>query len=339
MTPLDILVVAPNVGSSFVEADLAGLASRGYRVERIAFSQYRGKASYLRDLAARLRRGRPPLVLLWFLAPAYALETIALARLFRAKIALIPGGLEVDYVPELGLGGLRWPHNRVRQRTGVRRVDLVLPHSRFLASRVEALARPRQMELVELGIDVDRFTPNGGAKEQLVLTACFGVTRETAPLKGLPTFLDAAARLPSTSFVVVGRSGGDDELDRLAAAAPPNVTFTGWVSDDELLALYRRAKVYAQLSAHEAFGVAVVEAMACDCLPVLTDRGSLPEVAGDEARYVPYGSVDAAADALRAALAEPDGRGASARRRIVERYPFDRRLERLDIALAPYARQ
>jgi glycosyltransferase involved in cell wall biosynthesis len=338
MSGLDILVVAPNAGSSFVEADVAGLTERGRHVERIAFGDYRNKLSYLRDLAKHLRR-RPALVLLWFLSPAYALETIALARAFRAHVALVVGGLEVDYVPELGLGGLRWRHNRVRQKIGLRSVDVVLPHSRFLMNRIEALARPRRIELVELGIDVGRFTPDGRAKEPLVLTVCFEVTRETAPLKGLPAFIGAAAQLPDASFVVVGRSAGDGELDRLKAGSTPNVSFTGRVSDDELLALYRRAKVYAQLSAHEAFGVAVVEGIACGCLPVLSDRGSLPEVAGDDAIYVPYGSADNAAEAVRAALAAPDEVGLYGRARVVERYSLERRLEQLDTVLEPYLRR
>jgi glycosyltransferase involved in cell wall biosynthesis len=334
MSPLDILVVAPNVGSSFVEADIDGLAQRGFRVERIAFRDFSGKTSYLRDLATRLRRDRPAIVVLWFLSPAYALETIALARLFGAQVWLIVGGLEVDYVPELGLGGLRWPHNRLRQRIGIRSVDLVLPHSHFVAGRIEALGRPRKLELVELGIDVRHFSPDGTPKEPLVLTVCFEVTRETAPLKGLPAFFEAASLLPDTSFVVVGRSGGDDELDRLIASAPPNVTLTGRVSDEELLRLYRRAKVYAQLSAHEAFGVAVVESMACGCLPVLSDRGSLPEVAGDVAAYVPFGSGPDAAEAIRASLAEPDDRGLRGRRRVAEHYDVERRLDRLATLVA-----
>jgi glycosyltransferase involved in cell wall biosynthesis len=334
---LDILVVAPNVGSSFVEADVAGLESRGFRVERIAYRDYRGKPAFLREVARRLRRDRPPLVLLWFLSPAYALETVALARTFGARVGLIVGGLEVDYVPELRLGGLRWPHNRLRQRAGVRAVDIVLPHSRFVAGRIEALVRPRRLELVELGVDVGRFTPDGRAKEQLVLTVCFEVTRETAVLKGLPTLLDTAARLPEVAFVVVGRSGGDDELARLEGAAPANVTFTGAVSDEELIELYRRAKVYAQLSAHEAFGVAVVESMACECIPVLSDRGSLPEVAGGEAQYVSFGSTGQSVDATQAALSEPEGSGSTRRRRVVERYDVQRRFDTLAAVLEPYA--
>lgn len=339
MSGLDILVVAPNVGSTFVEADVAGLAARGRNVERIAFHDYPSKLAYLRDLLRRLRRDRPPIVLLWFLAPAYSLETIALARLFGTRVALVVGGLEVDFVPELGLGGLRWPHNRLRQRVGLRAVDLAVTHSRFLVGRIEALAEPRRLELVELGIDLERFSRNGSAKEQLVMTVCFEVTRETAALKGLPTFIAAAARIPDATFVVVGRPGRDDGLERLSSSAPSNVIFTGRVTDDELIALYRRAKVYAQLSAHEAFGVAVVESMACECIPVLTDRGSLPEVAGPDATYVPFASADDTVKAFRAALAETDDRAARVRQHVTERYAIQPRFERLDALLAPLLRR
>ena len=77
------------------------------------------------------------------------------------------------------------------------------------------------------------------------------------------------------------------------------------------------AKVYAQLSYHEGFGVAVAEAMACGCIPVTTDRGSLPEVGGGIGYCVPVDDPTAAAAAFRAAVDEPDpARGVRAREHI-----------------------
>ena len=55
--------------------------------------------------------------------------------------------------------------------------------------------------------------------------------------------------------------------------APPNVTLTGWVEEDELDALYRRAAVYVQASRHEGFGLSVAEAMLAGDIPVVTARG------------------------------------------------------------------
>jgi glycosyltransferase involved in cell wall biosynthesis len=332
-TPLDILVIAPNAGSSFVEKDVEGLG-RHFVVDRIAYRDYPGKLAFLRDVGRRLRSQRPALVLLWFLTPAYSLETMALARLFGSRVAVVVGGLEVDYVPELGLGGLRWPHNRVRQRIGIRSADLVVAHSRFLAERIERVATPRRLEILALGVDTDRFSPDG-AKERLAMTTCFEVTQETAPLKGLPAFVGAAGLIPDTQFVLVGQAR-DDALDRLAEQAPPNVRFAGRVSDDELLDLFRRAKVYVQVSAHESFGVAVVESMSCGCVPVLAEQAALPEVAGDAALYVPFGDTERTAAAIRTALELPDAAGRRGRERALERYSIEQRFDRLAGLLRPF---
>lgn len=66
----------------------------------------------------------------------------------------------------------------------------------------------------------------------------------------------------------------------------PFVKSTGYVSDEELVALYNRADIFAFPSLYEGFGLPAIEAMACGT-PVLTSRvSSLPEVAGDAALYV-----------------------------------------------------
>ena len=68
-----------------------------------------------------------------------------------------------------------------------------------------------------------------------------------------------------------------------------HIEFTGFVTDDELLGWYQRAKVYCQLSYYESFGMAAAEAMLCECVPVVTRKGALPEVVGETGFYVEYG--------------------------------------------------
>ena len=58
-----------------------------------------------------------------------------------------------------------------------------------------------------------------------------------------------------------------------------------YVSDSELVALYRNAACFVFPSLYEGFGLPPVEAMACGC-PVLAARAaSMPEVCGDAAQY------------------------------------------------------
>ena len=64
------------------------------------------------------------------------------------------------------------------------------------------------------------------------------------------------------------------------------VEFRGYVRDEERPRLYRQARMLVLPSLEEGFGLPVLEAMACGVPVVVSDRGSLPEVAGDAATPV-----------------------------------------------------
>lgn len=63
------------------------------------------------------------------------------------------------------------------------------------------------------------------------------------------------------------------------------VIYTGSVTDEELVGLYRNAAVFVMPSKEEGFGIPLLEAMACGCPVVSSNKGSLPEVGGDAAIY------------------------------------------------------
>lgn len=63
------------------------------------------------------------------------------------------------------------------------------------------------------------------------------------------------------------------------------IIFTGHISDEELVGLYKNAKCFVMPSLEEGFGIPLLEAMACGCPVVSSNAGSLPEVGGDAALY------------------------------------------------------
>lgn len=85
----------------------------------------------------------------------------------------------------------------------------------------------------------------------------------------------------------------------------------------------RRSAIYAQLSAHEGFGIALAEAMLTGATPVVTREGAIPEVAGPIAEYVPYGDAKETARGIERALSSL--RGEEARKRIMTEFPLERR--------------
>lgn len=80
----------------------------------------------------------------------------------------------------------------------------------------------------------------------------------------------------------------------------------GFVSNEELRALYQRASVFVMPSTLEGFGLPVIEAMAAECPVVCSTGGSLAEVAGGAALLFDPQDAETAANHLRA-LAENIG--------------------------------
>jgi glycosyltransferase involved in cell wall biosynthesis len=129
------------------------------------------------------------------------------------------------------------------------------------------------------------------------------------PRKNLRRLLAAwqhlGARKEGVTLLVAGTTGHvfrDAGLDPL----PTDVRPIGFVSDDDLRALFSGAEAFVFPSLYEGFGLPVLEAMACGAPVICSRAGSLPEVAGDAALLVDPLNSDAIADGLQKVLANRD---------------------------------
>jgi glycosyltransferase involved in cell wall biosynthesis len=84
------------------------------------------------------------------------------------------------------------------------------------------------------------------------------------------------------------------------------VIFTGYVSDEDLPAIYSAADLFVFPSLYEGFGLPPLEAMACGTPVVCSNTASLPEVVGDAAIMVDPHDVEALAEAMHSVLTDPD---------------------------------
>jgi len=67
------------------------------------------------------------------------------------------------------------------------------------------------------------------------------------------------------------------------------VFLTGYIDNNALACLYSGAQAFVYPSIYEGFGLPVLEAMACGCPVICSNKASLPEVAGEAAFYFdPY---------------------------------------------------
>jgi len=166
------------------------------------------------------------------------------------------------------------------------------------------------------GVDFDRFRPEGLRDSELLAEAglndrpfvLFVGTFE--PRKGLDVLLHAfdafAATHPDHELWIAGQAGwGMSETESVLAGHryASRIRRLGFVADEVLPALYRRADVVAYPSRGEGFGLPVLEALACGAAVVTTSGTVMAEVAGTAADLVPVGDADALAEALARAVA------------------------------------
>ena len=80
------------------------------------------------------------------------------------------------------------------------------------------------------------------------------------------------------------------------------IIFTGFVSDEELVALYSKCATFAFVSLYEGFGIPPLEALSCGAKVVVSNTSSLPEVVGDVGITVDPMNQDAITKAMYESL-------------------------------------
>lgn len=130
------------------------------------------------------------------------------------------------------------------------------------------------------------------------------------PRKNLSTLLDAYGRLPAAErerlpLVVSGAPGwGGVRLEDHPLVRSGAVRLAGYVSDRELAALYRGARIMLYPSIYEGYGMPVIEALAVGAPVVASDAASMPEALAGHGRLVDPHDVPGWTESLREALAD-----------------------------------
>ncbi|WP_240407236.1 glycosyltransferase family 4 protein [Gracilibacillus halophilus] len=119
------------------------------------------------------------------------------------------------------------------------------------------------------------------------------------PRKNLPflietynQFLNDKEENKKIKLVITGRSAwGSKEIKNIIKqySLENQVIFTGYVPEKELKSLYSLTEYFVFPSIYEGFGLPLLEAMACETPVITSNVSSLPEVAGNAAKYFnPY---------------------------------------------------
>lgn len=144
-------------------------------------------------------------------------------------------------------------------------------------SRIKSVLKRFPDKFIEIpfGVDAKRFIPRGIVREKAVCELLFVGSLDRAHyFKGLSILIKALILLPNNnwSLKVVGEGDRRETYEKEISAAGLGykIKFLGNVSDKELPIVYREADVFVlpSINKNEAFGLVLLEAMACG-LPVL----------------------------------------------------------------------
>jgi glycosyltransferase involved in cell wall biosynthesis len=215
-------------------------------------------------------------------------------------------------------------HKRLYARallTAVRRkASAVICDSRFTADELMRVVGvpASKIEVIHLGVDeawfavAERTSPE--EKPYFIFVGNVKAHKNVAGL--VNAFGRVADKIPHHLVIVGKKEGfitGDRTVEASAAELGERVKFTGHVDDALLRRYVASAQALVLPSFYEGFGFPPLEAMACGCPAIVSDRASLPEVCGDAALYCNPDDVEdiaarmlevAGNEALRAQLRE-----------------------------------
>ena len=266
---------------------------------------------------------RADVVFGWF-ASWHTFFPITLAWLLGKPSVMIVGGFDTANMPDIGYGYQQGGLRRAASRWIMRRASRLATNSEYSLSEIKRNTPipPERVTVIHHGVP-DPFGEEPGAKEREALTVG-AINHTTLVQKGQVPFAEASRLLEDVTFTHAGK-WLDDSVDELRARAGDNMRFTGWLSDEELHAAYRRATVYVQASRHEGFGLAVAEAMLAGDVPVVMNVTAMPEVVGDAGVLIDSQDPAEVAAGVRRALELGPDAARRARQRILTAFPMERR--------------
>jgi glycosyltransferase involved in cell wall biosynthesis len=213
-----------------------------------------------------------------------------------------------------------WPKLKMVQagyRAAASRAAHVIADSCHTARDIQKILKvaSNRVSTVYLAADREIFHPASVAREEELLHNKFGIRKpyvvvasagnwRTKNLKGALEALELAREIAGAEFQTVAYGPTDalepQNIDELAHKL--NLVQTDYLRTPDLAVLFRHAHAFMMPSLYEGFGLPMVEAMSCGCPVITSDRGSLPEVAGDGAQCFDPLEVEGMSDALVALL-------------------------------------
>lgn len=267
----------------------------------------------------------------WSLLPS------VLGNFFGKKVAIVVHGTDCVSFPMIGYGNLRFPLMRWFTKKSYQIADIILPVSESLVYTENNYYSEETLKfgythhlknvrttykVIPNGLIINDWKSEKNNKEPHSFITV--MTDEQIKRKGGYLIIDVANKLKNCTFYIAGTK------TIKGVEVPENVICLGRLTPDELRKWYNKTRFYLQLSNFEGFGVAICEAMLCECVPIVSDVNYLPTIADNSQLVLKKRDPDLLVKLVNQISSENlDELGEQARNRIIENFSVNNRKQLL----------
>ena len=257
-----------------------------------------------------------------------------IGKLLGKKVAIVVHGTDCVAFPEIQYGNLRSPLLRFIIKKSLKWASIILPVSESLVYTENSYYNNQTLKFGYMhhlkGIQTPyKVIPNGVIindwkrntsipkdKKSFITVMTAGKMQ----IKGGDLIIEIANKFPDYTFYFAGVNN----LEGLHIS--DNIVCLGFLSSAELNRWYSKTQFYIQISNTEGFGVAVCEAMLCECVPIVSNVNFLPNIVAETGFVLKKRSVILLEILINKALrADLETLGIEAKMRIIENFSVDNR--------------
>ena len=272
----------------------------------------------------------------------WALIPTILGKMFNTPVYIVIHGTGAAAIPSIYYGNLRKKLLKLFCKLSYQNAKQILPVSESLMKTKNTYYSDNEESyqgilnhfptlktkytVIPNGIDTSFWNRDAIRKEENSFVAVFNDSQFV--LKGGDIILESAKKFPNYSFYIIGCNRPKN------IECPKNLHFLGFQNKQTLKEYYSKCQFHFQLSIYEGFGVAICEAMLCECIPIGSSVNHLPNIIGDTGFILEKRSSMELQTLIEKATTlsnnEKKNLGVSARLRIIENYSQSNRQKSLE---------
>ena len=190
-----------------------------------------------------------------------------------------------------------WIMKRIVQYN-LSKADVITATSEMLKKETEKYIQARQtVKRIPFGIDTNIFKPRPKLnKKNIFIGTVKALEEKFGIIYLIKAFAKIKLKIINAQLIIVGYGSQYDYLIKLSESlgVKNSITFTGKIPNDEVVKYLQKMDIFVVPSIYESFGVAAIEASACNLPVVASNIGGLPEVVidGHTGYFIKPGDVD-----------------------------------------------